>query len=373
MALKDIVMRRGELSILLNHFGEEDHQHLWVHYPFFDLQLFRIDLEQPSISNIVTRDDFENERLRRKPYGNDQLGANLPFYNDLRNCFLSSRVEKYANEKKVLSRLQELHEEIKDPNKRPRPLFIALDTNIFYARFLSRHLQTFDEFGKPTLWAEGFRYAVSEMVQQEIDFQIIDKFRSDDIRELKKNLAGAHYLDEFYNASARKARLAKMALAEMIYAFSELRAVRIKGSLQGGDYSKNDIQIAQAYKEYSRRMDYDVLLLTADEDMIYHANTAELMAIQLIIGSGVAAQTVVDPWCLQDLIYDLAVAFGVIELAGLQVAVLGEWGGKSSEDYNGERVKVRFGDDKTAGVIERELRLCRSISDVISGSRKEMF
>lgn len=373
MALRDIVMKRNELNVLLNHFSDEDHKHLWIHYPFFDLQLFRIDLEQPSVSNIVTQGDFENERLRRRPYGDERLGANLPYYNDLRNCFLSSRVERYANEKKVLARLQELHEEIKDPNKRPRPLFIALDTNIFYARFLSRHLQTYDEFGKPTLWAEGFRYAVSEMVQQEIDFQIIDKFRPEDIRDLKKNLAGAHYLDEFYNASARKARLAKMALAELIYSFSELRAVRIKGSLQGGDYSKNDIQIAQAYKEYSRRMDYDVLLLTADEDMIYHANTAELMAIQLIIGSGVAPQTIVDPWCLQDLVHDLAVAFGVIEFAGLQIAVLGEWGGKSSEDYNEEKVKVRFADDKVAGAIDRELRLCRSISAAIAGSKREMF
>lgn len=369
MALRDLIMSRRELNVLLNHFKEEEHQHLWIHYPFFEMQLFRIDMDQPSISNIVPRNDFESERMRRKPFGNEQLGANLPFYNDLRNCFLSSRVEKYANENKVLARLQELHEEIKDPNKRPRPLFIALDTNIFYARFLSRHLQSYDEFGKPTLWAEGFRYAVSEMVQQEIDFQIVEKFKSDDIRELKKNLAGAHYLDEFYNASARKARLAKLALAELIYAFSELRAVRIKGSLQGGDYTKNDIQIAQSYKEYSRRMDYDVLLLTADEDMIYHANNAELMAIQLILGTGIAPQTQVDPWALQDLIYDLAVAFGVIEFAGLSVAVLGEWGGKSSEDYNEEHIKVRFSDDKMATAIDKELRLCRAISKALSGNK----
>jgi hypothetical protein len=369
--MKDLVMRRKELNILLNHFDDEEHQHLWIHYPFFDMQLFRIDMSKPSISNIVTQDEFETERMRRKPYDKDYLAADLPYYNDLRNCFLSSRVETYANEKKILSRLKELHEEIKDPNKRPRPLFIALDTNIFYARFLSRHLQSFNEFGVPTLWAEGFRYAVSEMVQQEIDFQIIDKFKSEDIRELKKSLAGAHYLDEFYNASARKARMAKMALAELVYAFSELRAVRIKGSLQGGDYSKNDIQIAQSYKDYSRRMDYDVLLLTADEDMIYHANSAELMAIQLIIGSGIAPQTEVDPWSLQDLIYDLSVSFGVIEFAGLQVAVLGEWGGKSSEDYNDERVKVRFTNDKMASEIERELNLSRKIVDKITEGGQE--
>jgi len=373
VALRDIVMRRAELNVLLNHFNEEEHQHLWVHYPFFDMQLFRIDLGQPSISNVVTQEEFETERMRRKPYDKEYLASNLPYYNDLKNCFISSRVEKYANEKKVLARLQELHEEMKDPNKRPRPLFIALDTNIFYARFLSRHLQLYNEYGVPILWAEGFRYAVSEMVQQEIDFQIIDKFRSDDIRDLKRNLAAAHYLDEFYNASARKARLAKMALAEMIYAFSELRAVRIKGTLQGGDSSKNDIQIAQSYKDYSRRMDYDVLLLTADEDMIYHANSAELMAIQLIIGAGIPPQIDVDPWSLQDLIYDLAVSFGVIEFAGLQTAVLGEWGGKSSEDYNGERVKVRFSNDKMAGEIERELKLSRSIAEKIDGSEKERF
>lgn len=363
--MKDILMRRQELNVLLNHLREEGQESVWVNYPFFDLPLFRLDLGKPSISNIVTQEQFETERMRRKPYGREQLAANLPYFNDLRNCFLSSGVESYANENKVLARLKELYEETKDPNKRPRPLFIALDTNIFYSRFLSRHLQTFDEFGRPVLRAEGLRYLISEMVQQEIDFQIVEKYRGEDIKELKKSLAASHYLDEFYNASCRKARLAKLALAELVYAFTQLRAVRIKGSLTGDDYSKNDIQIAQSYKEYSRRMDYDVLLLTADEDMVYHANSAELMAIQLIIGSGLPQQKEVDPWCLQDLIHDLSVAFGVIEFTGKGIAFLGEWGGKSSEDYNEERIKVRFHDDGTAREVEKELMLCRKINEIL--------
>lgn len=362
-------MRRHELSVLLNHILEEGQGSLWVNYPFFDLPLFRLDLSKPLISNVVTQEQFETERMRRKPYGKEQLSANLPYYSDLRNCFLSSGLEEYTNEKKVLSRLQELHEETKDPNKRPRPLFIALDTNIFYARFLSRHLQTFDEFGRPLLRAEGLRYAISEMVQQEIDFQIIEKFRGEDIKELKRSLAASHYLDEFYNASGRRARLAKLALAELVYAFTELRAVRIKGSLTGNDYSKNDIQIAQSYKDYSRRMDYDILLLTADEDMVYHANSAELMAIQLIIGAGMPTQKEIDPWCLQDLMYDLAVAFGVVEFTGRGIAFLGEWGGKSSEDYNEERIKVRIYDDIAAREVEKELALCRKINEILRSNR----
>lgn len=365
MALRDLIVKRTEMNVFLNHLKDLEKRHIWINYPLFDLPLFKLDLDEPSMSNIVTQDEFETERLRRKPYGKEQLAANLPFYNDLRNCFLSSGVDTYANEKKVLARLKELTEELKDPNRRPRPLFIALDTNIFYARFLSRHLQAYDEYGRPMLKAEGLRYAISEMVQQEIDFQIVEKFRSEDIREMKRSLAGDHYLDEFYNASGRKARLAKLALAELIYAFTELRAVRIKGSLQGNDYSRNDIQIAQSYKEYSRRMDYDVLLLTADEDMVYHATNAELMAIQLIISSGMSPQKDLDPWSLQDLLHDLAVAFGVIELTGMGVALLGEWGGKSSEDYGEERIKIRFNDEKLAQSIEKELELCRKICETL--------
>jgi len=369
LALKDIIMKRQELSVLLNHLKENGQQHLWVNFPFFDLPLFRLDLDKPEISNIVTKEQFETERLRRKPYSKEQLAANLPYFNDLRNCFLSSGIDSYANEKKVLERLQELHDEAKDPNKRPRPLFIALDTNIFYARFLSRHLQTFDELGRPILKAEGLRYAVSEMVQQEIDFQIIEKYKGEDIKELKRSLSASHYLDEFYNASARKARMAKLALAELVYAFTELRAVRIKGSLQGNDYSRNDIQIAQSYKDYSRRMDYDILLLTADEDMIYHANSAELMAVQLILGTGMPPQKVVDPWSLQDLMHDLAVSFGVIEYTGKGIAILGEWGGKSSEDYNEEKVKVKIQEDGLAREVEKELMLCRKTIEIVKRKR----
>lgn len=360
MEVKDLVMSRRELQIVTNAIYRGDKRYIHVSFPFFDIELFTLDIEKPELTKIVRADKFDWARSERKPTDRAVSADELANFNDLRNCLLSSGFIGYKNEKDITKDLLELREQARDPNKRPRPVFVAVDTNILYNRFLSRHLPLRDEATGRTVEADDFRYVLSEIVRLEIDSKITHKYSRDEIQALSRLFSRPELLREFHNASGRRERMAKLASNEMTYLLTELRALRIKGTPVRGK-EKNDIEIAASYKEWARAGDYDVLLLTADEDMVSHARTNELMTMQLELPYEVPEHARINPWKMSDLLYDLALSMGVISLDNEGVLILGEWAGKGSTDYLRENVKLRFENDEMFPSIEKQLMLCRKI------------
>jgi hypothetical protein len=361
--VKELVMSRRELQILTNSIQRGDRRYIHVSYPFYDLELFTLDIGKPELTKIVRPDAFDWARTSRKPLDRAVSADELPSYTDLRNCLLSSGFLDYKNEAEIARKLGDLRDEAKDPNKRPRPVFVAVDTNILYNRFLSRHLPVRDGSGRSSVKAADFRYVLSEIVQMEVDSHITHKYDRDEIQALAAVFAHPEILREFANASGRRTRVSKLAFNEMNHLLTELKALRIKGTPVRGK-ERNDIEIAQSYKHWARGGDYDVFLLTADEDMVNHARTSELMTLQLELPFAVPDHARIDPWKMSDLLYDLAVTFGAISLDNAGILLLGEWGGKSSSDYQGERVKVRFLDEHSHPEAARQLEICRKVTSM---------
>lgn len=357
--MKEVVLSRRELQILTNTLYSGDTRYLHVSYPFYDLELFTLDIRKPELTGITRPGAFEWARNSRRPADRSVSPDELPSFTDLRNCLLSSGFLSYRNEPEVAEKLLDLREKAKDPNEKPRPVFVAVDTNILYFMFLSRRFPLDVGSTGRTVEAVDFRYVISEIVQREIDSRIVHKYSRDEIQALSSTLAHPELLREFANGSGRRERCAKLAFNEMTYLLGELRALRIKGT-PPPNKSENDIAIAQAYKSWARSGDYDVFLLTADEDMVTHARTSELMTMQLELPYDVPEHARIDPWKMSDLLYDLAVTFGAVSF-GTGDVILGEWGGKTSTDYLGERVKVRFGEDGIADEVSKQLALCRTI------------
>jgi len=268
--VKELVMSRGELQILTNSIQRGDRRYIHVSYPFYDLELFTLDIGRPELTKIVRPDAFDWARNSRKPLDRSVSADELPSYSDLRNCLLSSGFLDYKNEAEIARKLVDLRDEARDPNKRPRPVFVAVDTNILYNRFLSRHLPMRDGSGRSSVKAADFRYVLSEIVQMEVDSHITHKYDRDEIQALATVFAHPEILREFANASGRRTRVSKLAFNEMNHLLTELKALRIKGTPVRGK-ERNDIEIAQSYKHWARGGDYDVFLLTADEDMVNHA------------------------------------------------------------------------------------------------------
>jgi hypothetical protein len=227
--VKELVLSRKELQIVTNAIYRGDTRYVHVSYPFYDIELFTLDMEKPELSKIVRPDAFDWTRTNKKPLNRSFSADELPSFSDLRNCLLSSGFLNYKNEAEVTKKLLELREEARDPNKRPRPVFVAVDTNILYDRFLSRHLPLRDDATGRTVDATDFRYVLSEIVQMEIDSKITHKYSREEIQGLASVLSHPELLKEFANASGRRERVAKLAFNEMTYLQAELRALRIKG------------------------------------------------------------------------------------------------------------------------------------------------
>jgi len=360
MEVKELVLSRRELQVVANAIYRGDTRYVHVSYPFYDVELFTLDIEKPELSKIVRPDAFDWTRTNKKPINRSFSADELPSFSDLRNCLLSSEFLNYKNEAEITRKLLELREEARDPNKRPRPVFVAVDTNILYDRFLSRHLPLRDDSTGRSVEATDFRYVLTEIVQMEIDSKITHKYSREELQGLASVLSHPELLKEFANASGRRERVAKLAFNEMTFVLTELKALRIKGT-PARDKEMNDIEIARSYKQWARGGDFDVFLLTADEDMVNHARTGELMTLQLELPFAVPEHARIDPWKITDLIYDLAITFGLISLDNEQMLVLGEWGGKSSSDYMRENVKVRFGNEEKFPAILKQLEMCRKV------------
>jgi hypothetical protein len=358
--VKELVLSRKELQILTNSIHRGDKRYIHVSYPFYGTELFTLDVSKPELKDIVRADAFDWTRSTKKPLDRSFSADELPSYTDLKNCLRSSGFLGYRNEEEIARRLLELREDAMDPNRRPRPVFVAVDTNILYDMFLSRHLPLSDKLSERTVEARDFRYALSEIVRTEIDSRITHKYSKDELQGLAAVVSHPELLKEFSNGSGRRERIAKLAYNEMTYLLTELKALRIKGTAAKGK-ELNDIEIAQSYKAWARSGDYDVLLLTADRDMVNHAGTGELMTLQLELPFEVPEHARIDPWRLSDLLYDLTVVFGVISLDNEDITLLGEWGGKSSADYSNEHVKIRFGDEAKFPEVLKQVMLCRRI------------
>ncbi len=361
--MKELVMSRQELQILTNSVYRGDKRYVHVSYPFYDLELFTLDIQKPELTSIVRPDKFDWARSPRKPLDRAVSADELPSYSDLRNCLLSSGFLDYKNQGQIARKLIDLRDESRDPNKRPRPVFVAVDTNILYNRFLSRHFPMSGDSGTSPVEATDFRYVLSEIVQMEIDSKITHKYSREEIQALAGVMAHPELLREFANASGRRERVAKLAFNEMNHLLNELKALRIKGTAARGK-ERNDIEIAQSYKHWARGGDYDVFLLTADEDMVNHARTSELMTLQLELPFSVPEHSRIDPWKMSDLLYDLAVTFGAVSLDNAGALIFGEWGGKSSSDYQRERVKVKLLDDLDHPELARQLEMCRKVVEL---------
>lgn len=355
----ELVMSRQELQILTNSIYRSDTRYLHVMYPLYEIELFTLDIGKPELTKIVRPDKLDWARSTRKPLDRSVSADELPSFNDLKNCLLSSGFLAYKNEQQVTKELADLKDDIRDPNKRPRPVFVAVDTNVLYERFLSRHMPLKDADTGRTVDASDFRYVLSEIVQMEIDSRITHKYSRDEIQGLTASLGHPEILREFSNGSGRRERLAKLAFNELDHLQTELKALRIRGAPTKGK-EENDIEIAQSYKNWARSGQYDVFLLTADEDMVNHARASELMTVQLEFPYDVPEHGRMDPWKVSDLVYDLALVFGVLGLND-STMVFGEWAGKASSDYQRENVKVKMQDDEQAKVVSKQLNICRRV------------
>ncbi|MEE9151023.1 MAG: hypothetical protein V3U20_04220 [Thermoplasmata archaeon] len=358
------IITRKDLMILLNEIHLSKKQVFNAKFPFYNLNLFNVDVGSYEIRNIVTDKEFYNAREKHMPES-DFLEGDLPRYSDFRDCLITSAFLPFTNLRKVSERLIDLAETIKSPGGRAKPLYLALDTNLVYLKFFSRYFPLQGGEEDKRINAIDFRITVSDMVREEIDANIKYKYRASNLHKMRDTFGHAQIVDEFFNCSTRKTRFAKSAQNEIKLLFAELEAERACADQFAKDKEARDRLIAKSYSNFEKDRNGEVLLLTADEDMAYHAKNAGLLVETLIIPHEVVSGKKIEPGQLVDLLYDIAMTFGVVQLGGTGVTIFGEWKGKGFEDYTREHLKLSIEkESRIKEEFERDLRIAKKIDEL---------
>lgn len=355
---------KKDLMILLNEIYLSKKKMFNVKFPFYHLNLFNADLQGYVLSDIITETEFNKARKKHMPKS-DFLEGDLPRYSDFRDCLITSALLPFTNLDKISKRLIGLAETIKSPGGRSKPLYLALDTNLVYLKFFSRYLPLQGNEEDKNVTALDFRIALCDMVREEIDTNIKNKYRASNLNKMKDSFGHIQIVDEFYNCSTRKTRIAKSAQNEIKLLFAELEAERAGADQFSEDKEERDRIIAKSYSKFEKDRNGEVLLLTADEDMAYHAKNAGLLAETLILPHDVMSKGNIKPCQLVNLLYDIAITFGVVQLVGTGVTIFGEWKGKGFEDYSQEHLKLWIEEDsRIMKDFERDLRIAKRIDEL---------
>ena len=350
--------------ILLNEIHLSKKRTFWVKFPFYDVSLFKVDISKYEISNIVTKKVFSDAKIKHTPDSNFLIN-DMPRFSDFRNCLISSAILPFSNFDSVRRRLLELAETITSPHGRSKPLYLALDTNLLYLKFFSRYFPLDTEEGKRQVTAMDFRIAISDLVREEIDSRIKHKYRASNLKRMKEAFAHPSIVDEFINCSMRKTRMAKSAQNEIKLLFAQLEAERAQAESSSQDKEERDRLIAKSYSNFEKERNAEILLLSADEDMAYHAKNAGLLVETLIIPHKVGNLDEIEPRKLVNLIYDIALTFGAVSLQGVGITVLGEWKGKGFDAYSNEHLKLLIHKDSVIlDELERDLRIADAIDQL---------
>ncbi len=80
-----------------------------------------------------------------------------------------------------------------------------------------------------------------------------------------------------------------------------------------------------------------------------------------------------DPWLLVEMLYDLSVNFVGLQLVELDLKIIGDWSGKSAEDYHAEMAKLIIASGSTIGhELIRDLSIVREL-DMQAGKGSDNY
>ena len=377
----DMVLHKDELMVVLN----EAHLHgtgaVDIVYPFLGITLGTLDYGRMRIDRVVGSHEYADATST----ADQGFQREVPEYSSLRQAFISCGLIPYSNWHEVTRGLRQALTEERDLHRARRPLYLSADTNLLYLRTISRLLDpppqprsryrplrpsASSDDAPPThpqlpLDARDFRWVMSEMVRDEVDRRIRAKYRRVDV-ELFKQHGYAWLADRFFNASDLPSRVAKGAFAELDWISTELRAQFVDAGPFELDKEKRDVSITRSLHEFEKSRGCEILFLSADQDMAYHARASELSCEILHFPPSVPSSANLSPRQCVDLMFDLTILYGAVSLKGTGIVLLGEWGGKTSSDWAEEKVMAVVDDRASIKVpLERDLETTRRLGAML--------
>lgn len=326
-----------ELYVFLNEmFRYSGRYTMSIKVPYLDVKLLTLSLEglDPRIDFVISSNEF-HDRLRKLNIKLDE--ASLPFNRDSKSIYTLFKDALIASGALKLD-VQGLVDVILDKIRSRLTVYIALDTNMLYTRFMTGQL-----LSRLDSWAlDNIKVLVSRAVIMEALYPITQKVEMEALwreeRSRISNLAwrtsglAPWYLDD--KAAPLRARLSRMALMEL--EDIKLRMETVHASRMG------DMEIIRSYKDSNQ----SPIFITADKNALQAALALNLEAYEVNFDVEVKRENIEVTYLnLPRLILSLATMLTTISIevppnSGRELIVLGSWN-KMMRAWRKATIKVK--------------------------------
>lgn len=340
-----MILSRRYLTVLLNALYEIDKQHVTVEHPCSDVgELLQFDLKGPFDSPVrftqsLPEYDETREAIERR-HGPDAY-EDLPDDSAYVRCLVASGILDIQNRDDV-DRFVRRHG-YRDLEAGHPPVVTGIDANIMPWRIgdvlgIDHEDGSADDAGRsPT---NG--YALATGVKEELDWHykqhqttsLVEAF-GDEFERLDNQPAGGN----------REGFLG-------LYEYRRLMADR---NVDRVDCEPGDEAIVEGYHEFDAESRKDVVLFSNDFGFIDLADEVSVPAQHVDFPRSLPRKTTATWDELGDLLYYLAVRFGVLRLPG--VTLYGVWNGKDGSHWQNDELVVEPRSPKIDPLLERDQRI----------------
>lgn len=328
-------LSRNQLTVLLNALYEADVDTISVGHPSDRVgELLRVELGEPAASTVRIASGLESYAAARteveQEYGGDVV-RELPQPRSYLNALLAGGVLEPSNADEIRSFLDRYGNP--DLTAGHKPVVAGFDTNLLAWRIAD--VLGLSPGGDATV--NGFALATG--VRDELDW---DEKRSD-THDLESAFGPA--FEQLWNQPAGARREGR--LGENYY-----RLLRDHRYADEVPTDRGDEEIVQGYDAYQDDNRKDVLLFSNDRDFVERARSHRVLAQRVEFPHDAPRRVDVSWTAIQDVLYMLAILFGVIELP--KVTLYGVWKGKGGQAWQNETLRVDCRSPAIEPLIERD-------------------
>lgn len=360
--MTSVVVPKDFLMAVLNEAKLHRLPSLTVRSILLDLDILTIDLVRNEIRILAGQKEFYDALAPIRSKGASEAIDDLPSYDDLRTAVWNTIQLPDKVIHPICDEISEMAKQRMDPYRYPMPTALAIDTNIAYHRLLSRMFLRSDVLEQIGLRPRDIQIVISNLVEEEISRSIARKYSRSDIAALQRAIKDQVLVRGMTNICYKKGRKALNAQAEIDLLGRTASLWRVGGGRAPDDKEGIDNEIVRSLAEHSSAQRLNIIFLTGDDKCRAHAFSHKLPSILVEFPKEIPQVMNFDPWLLVEMLHDLSITFVGLHLKELDVKIIGDWSGKSAEDYHAERVKLIISSDSPIGLdLNRDLSIIRGL------------
>jgi len=339
--MTELVVRKDFLMVVLNEGMLHAKISMVLNAAFLDLDLLGLNLKDGAIDWLVGPGDYDRaySELTTK-LGEPNLMREVPPYADFREALHSSLLLPPDNISELMKEIRSIEQRRRQPSRYPKQSCLAIDTNLAYRRLFSRLGLAPEACGVEDFDPTKVQLLVAGLVEQEVSERVGRKYTTADLEVLKRAFHSPKLLSLFNNCVVKDGRKALNAQAELSAIRSKYSVWDVAGGTWTEDKEKRDGEILRALAKHAQDERLDLLFVSADDKATAAARSAKVPILVLRYPNEVPRTVAFDPWLFVELLHDLAVLYGVVTMKGLGLRIMGDWAGKTADDFRAEKVKI---------------------------------